>query len=215
MANGSLIKVELEKYNALHNRKAYGLETARKKWFTLPSDSKFIRKAIKILSSSDTILDVACGKGSFIDHFKETLNSEIQGIDISNIAVDSRPDLSIDLGSIHRLPYSDNSYDCVYHLDGMEHIPVTLQSKVLDEQFRVAKKFIIHSLSTNIDKRSDEYLKKININTTSVHINLKSFDEWKNFFRKKARENGWKIIEFDCVSFDTQVCIIMKNNTSK
>lgn len=209
---GKLLNKEVEKYNALHELERYGLQTPRTLWFTKPSNIPFIKKVFRILRESNNVLDVACGKGSFIDHFKKLENKKIDGIDLSSTAIAARPDLKITLGSADDLPYSDNSYDCVYQLDGMEHIPVEIEEKVLDEQFRVAKNYIFHSLSTNEDKGHDKHLRSIGIKTTPVHINRKSFVDWKKFFIRKAKEHNWKIIEFDTTSFHTQVCVVMKNN---
>jgi ubiquinone/menaquinone biosynthesis C-methylase UbiE len=208
----NLLKHESLKYDLLHNIEAYGFSTGRKAWFSKSSTVPFIKKTMSILSNSNRILDVCCGKGSFIDHFNETLNLKIDGIDISKVAVDSRKDLNLVLGSADDLPYSDKSYDCLYHFDGMEHIPIEIEDKVLDEQFRVSSKYIIHCLSIKNDDIHDKYLKTRHedISMTPVHINIKPSGDWLNIFNQKANQHGWKIIEFDDTAFSHHVSVILE-----
>jgi ubiquinone/menaquinone biosynthesis C-methylase UbiE len=190
----SLIQDEQEKYNIIHDtKKGYGWETVRFKWFD-ESPHKFFKKLFKYFSISKTALDIGCGKGSFYNYFKNRFpHIDITGIDISKIAIESCKEKGFNCieSSADSLPFKDNSFDIVYHLDGYEHIPVEIEVKVLEEQVRVAKKFIVHQIARG-QSVEDEYL--ISIGKTPLHINLKTDEEWLMFFNKHAERLGYNIL---------------------
>lgn len=202
-----LLDHESKKYNLLHVRDYYGKHTPRKEWFMKDTKNKFIQKCFSILSKANGILDIGCGKGSFIDHFNSILGVKIEGIDISEVAIKSRPDLNIKLASASNLPYLDKSFDVVYHFDGMEHIPTEIELQVMVEQIRVARKFIIHSICTAPDLYHDPITKVENLG--NAHVNLRSNTEWKIFFENHCRAIGAKIIEFD-TTFHEHVNLIIE-----
>jgi len=203
----NLITQEAKKYNHLHNYEYYGRHTPRKKWFSLDSENIFIKTTLDILSNSNTILDIGCGKGSFIDHFYKILGTNIEGVDISGVAVKSRPDLNLKISCASNLPYLNKSFDCVYQFDGMEHIPLELEEKVIEEQFRVAKKYIIHSICTSPDLHHDPMTSSNNLGL--AHVNIKDANTWKKVFQKFCSKYNSKIIIFDD-SFNEHINLIIK-----
>lgn len=208
-----LIESERKKYDHIHSTKAYyGRHTPRKDWFTLDSRNEFIQRTFAIIEKSDGILDVGCGKGAFIDHFSKLVKGKkIVGVDISKAAALARKDINIRVSCASSLPFEDSSFDATYHFDGMEHIPVEIEDKVIDEQFRVARKYIIHSLATKEDEYHDKIAKDNNM--TDVHINLKDDVQWKEFFLKHCEKHSAELVVFD-TSFANHVNVIIKKKTN-
>lgn len=180
------ITKEKKKYDELYkNEPKYGGKTGRVKAFKKDHDKLHIN--IKdAISRANSILDVGCGRGPFIDLFK-TMNkrAEIIGLDISKECAKSRPDLKIDVGSMHKMPYKKGQFDVVVHMDGMEHIPEQIEEKALSELLRVAKSHIYMTIAIHEVKRDKgrEVIDK-------VHCNLKTVKQWKNIFIELVRKNN-------------------------
>lgn len=207
----NLLEIEAKKYNILHEYGYYGRHTNRRDWFNVESKDSFILKVLDIISKSNNVLDIGCGKGSFMHHFNKVLGvTNIDGIDISQVALDNAdPNLRLTLGSCSDMPYEDNSYDVTYHFDGMEHIPLEIEESTISEQFRVSNKYIIHSICTSPDEHHDGIVNSSDL--SDAHINLKTPDEWRKVFTKYCDLHNAKIIEFS-TAFDEHVNIIIEKN---
>lgn len=84
------------------------------------------------------VLDVGCDKA--------VLKSLVPGLDYVGVDVGGTPDLIVDLEE-QRLPFPDDSFDCVLCSDVLEHLDNLHQS--FGELVRVARGYVIVSLPNN------------------------------------------------------------------
>ena len=190
----NIIEREQTKYNLLHKKPKYGGRTGRTKMFR-KADDKF-HKVVKIaLSESDTLLDIGCGKGAFIDLFHSMYPKiKIKGCDIAEEVKRTRKDLDIDICSAHDLPYDDNTFDIVCHMDGMEHIPSEIEDQVLREGVRVSKEWIYHTTAIHEVKHHDDEYEALGLG--AVHINMKTVKEWKRKFIELSEAEDLDFVSF-------------------
>lgn len=87
------------------------------------------------------ILDVACGKGMFLDVAKKK-NLDVFGLDISDIAIKRAkqriPEGKFVVGSGEEMPYQNEEFDYITCLGSLEHFPSP--SKGISEISRVLKR---------------------------------------------------------------------------
>lgn len=112
------------------------------------------RKRIELTYASipkdaKSLLDVGCGNGVFVNYIR-TQNSEIKilAIDRSEAALKYVQSEKL-VGEINDLPVSNKSFDCVTCLEVIEHLPVTIYDKSLEELARSSSKYIIVSVPYN------------------------------------------------------------------
>ncbi|MEW6188587.1 MAG: class I SAM-dependent methyltransferase [Actinomycetota bacterium] len=105
-------------------------------------DILFLKEWVK---DGDRVLDLGCGNGRLLELFKDT-NIKYVGLDISeellNIARSryTGPNLSFVLGDALDLPFDEDSFDTVYAIALLHHIPSTpFRFKVMKEVHRVLK----------------------------------------------------------------------------
>lgn len=112
----------------------------------------------------DTITDILeVGSGGL--GIAPYLNKVVTGIDTS-FKPPYHPKLIKIKGSVLKLPFEDQSYDCVISADLIEHLAPQIRSKAINEMMRVAKDLIIISvpcgkLSYIQDLELSNYYKKI------------------------------------------------------
>jgi hypothetical protein len=75
------------------------------------------------------------------------LKSLLPALNYTGVDVDGNPTLRLDLEKLDRLPFDDDSFDCVLCLDVLEHLD-NLHS-MFGEAVRVAKRYLILSLPNN------------------------------------------------------------------
>lgn len=87
------------------------------------------------------ILDAGCGKGRF-SKILRTKGAVATGLDLSDKLLAEAKALYKDIefvkGSVSKIPFSDNSFDCVFCIEVLEHLPNT--QKAIEEMIRVCKK---------------------------------------------------------------------------
>jgi ubiquinone/menaquinone biosynthesis C-methylase UbiE len=190
-----LIEREKVKYNLLYaSDEKYGGRSGRPKTFLRGNDEihTFTKKA---LSNSKTLLDIGCGQGFFVDFFKQQYpKMQISCIDIAAKELQKRrPDLNIIEASADELPFDNDKFDIVTHLDGMEHIPVEIEEQVFREEYRVSRKYIYHQIATHPVKRDQVWIDK---GLGAIHINMKTAEEWRVWFEEMSLRYGAKILNF-------------------
>lgn len=144
------------------------------------------------------ILDLGC-RNKDLKRFLDK-DAEYIGIDIVG-----EPDFIVDLDK-EKIPFPDNSFDCVVCLDVLEHLENI--HLVFDEIIRVTRKYAIISLpncyASNFFKiitgkgRTKYYGLPLNP-TKDRHRWFFNYQEAKDFIFKRAEKNGAKVI--DCRPF--------------
>jgi len=114
--------------------------------------AKDIAKAWKEVFNPKTMLDVGCGRGTFIAYARD-FGIEAVGFDYSKWAVENRyPRCKREWLKVHDAtkpwPYEDKSFDLLTILDFYEHIYVDDLDFVISEMYRVAKKWIFLEIAT-------------------------------------------------------------------
>jgi len=109
-------------------------------------------KNIFALNDKSLVLDVGCGRGTFISYLR---NAGIQtyGFDFSPWAITNpHPKCHKDWIRVHdattQFPYGDSSFNVVICLDLMEHMYVDDIDKVINEIYRVSNKWIFLQIAT-------------------------------------------------------------------
>lgn len=143
------------------------------------------------------ILDVGCGD----NYLKELVNSKCIGIDITG-----SPDIIVNLEQ-QKIPFKDNSFDCVVCTDVLEHLENI--HEVFFELVRVTRKYIIISLPNNWNSVISEILKgKSNskfygLPTTKPNDRHKwffNYDDAKDFIYNISKKSNIKIIKVESYS---------------
>ena len=114
--------------------------------------AKDIAKAWKEVFNPKTMLDVGCGRGTFVAYARD-VDIEAVGFDYSKWAVENQyPRCKREWLKVHDAtkpwPYEDKSFDLLTILDFCEHIYVEDLAFVIAEMFRVAKKWIFLQIAT-------------------------------------------------------------------
>ena len=137
-----------------------------------------IEKTISLIPADvKTLADIGCGNGVFLNKLKISETSlDILGIDRSKAALSYVNAKKME-GDISNIPLDDNSIDCLTCLEVIEHLPVNVYGKALEELARVSSKYLIVSVPF-AEKLEDAYTKCPqckSIFNTDMH--LRSFDE--------------------------------------
>ena len=146
------------------------------------------------------VLEIGTGPGTFLKWLKDTYNMDIYGVDICIEMLDYAkslfPQFSDKLyhGNAADLNmFKDNFFDIVQHLDGMEHIPIEWEEDALKEAVRVSKKYIIYNNACGTS-HVDVVKMTTGNGFTHAHINIKTYTEWQNFYKKYSEKFNYKII---------------------
>lgn len=184
-----ILRDEEKKYSDLRVRHPrYGFGTRQAEWLRR-RDNPFTRFFVETLRDPaiTTALDVGCGGGTVMDLVQGWV--DVQGIEIYGGVVGDRPDLMIHHVNAARMPFGDDAFDVVYHLDGMEHIPIETEREVLRHEFRVARRFVFHEISL-VPSAKDASC--IALGQTPLHINLKTDLEWLETIGRIGEERGFE-----------------------
>jgi len=165
-------------------------------------NKKFFRKVVKKiinhykLNNKSKILDIGCAKGFMMYEFRHFLpNSEIWGLDISkyckNNALNSEKK-SIKVGSCHKLPFKDRSFDFVITISTIHNLTKKKISQSVQEIERVkkGKSFIRVKGYKNIKEK--KFIDDWNLVAKS---NL-SIKEWKLLFKKSKYKGDYDFANF-------------------
>jgi len=100
------------------------------------------RAAAVATYSGDSFLDIGCGNGQYVLHFKDKF--ETAGVDIQEYPQWAEAPKKFQVGDAARLPYDDASVDTILSFETLEHVPNP--KAVLEEFHRVCRKNIIFSV---------------------------------------------------------------------
>lgn len=99
---------------------------------------EFINKHIPLKDAS--ILDLACGNGSFTVEFSK-YTEKVIGLDISSHMLSNNPIKNLLMGNAETLPFKDRMFDIVFAANLLHHASDPLN--IIREMKRAAKKYII------------------------------------------------------------------------
>ena len=167
---------------------------------------KPIVEAWKTMFSPKNTLDVGCGRGTFITYMRD-VNIKAEGFDFSGWSVDHpyprcNKKWIRNYDATKPWPYPDKSFDLVTVLDLMEHIYTDDIDLVINEMYRVAKKWIFLQIATcgsgglQGDSNTGYILKKgekvpIELQGCAVagHVTVST----EGFWKQRLKRNGWKV----------------------
>lgn len=153
------------------------------------------RTASLIPGGIKNFVDLGCGNGVFLD-FVQSQNPKLSliGMDRSAAALKYVKTETIQ-GSIHELPFGDNSFDCSSCLEVIEHLPVDIYEKSLSEIARISSQYIIISVPYN-ERLEDSFNRCPQCKSTfSFEMHVRTFDN-------QTMKNLFKPFGFECVSMD-------------
>lgn len=190
-----IISQEYKKYIDLHNlKKGYGVHTK------VINDGFRGNEQIKnnihdVLVNSKHVIDIGCSRGAIYKYLKvhypyivttcldiaaDELNKENLGFRVIQ-------------ASCHDMPFYDDTFDLVLHIDGLEHIPVELEEQTFIEERRISDKYVYHQICIVPVKEDLTYIRK---GLGAIHINLKSIEDWYETFRKYCLKYPMKLVSF-------------------
>jgi ubiquinone/menaquinone biosynthesis C-methylase UbiE len=113
-------------------REAFGEDFGQNSWITAEEQDVFI--SWLNLSSSKTLLDVACGSGGPALRIAEKTGCSIVGVDVHEQAISTANSLTAQRGFTSRakfqvvdasgkLPFTDESFDAITCIDAINHLP--------------------------------------------------------------------------------------------
>ncbi|WP_417624805.1 class I SAM-dependent methyltransferase [Paremcibacter congregatus] len=120
--------------------------------FTTEDNERLAFLTSRIPENTESALDVGCGNGIFLKNLSSMRPDikQLHGVDRSKAALRHVSTEKTE-ASADRLPFSDQSFDCVTCLEVIEHLPFGVYDNALDELSRVARKHILISVPLNQD----------------------------------------------------------------
>ena len=160
-------------------------------------------KEIFNLNDKSCVLDVGCGRGTFIGYLRN-IGIETHGFDFSEWAINNPyPKCHKDWIRCHdatkQFPYGGSPFDLVLCLDLMEHMYIDDIDKVINEIFRVGNKWIFLQIAT-VDSNSNGYIlekedlvpKELEGMAVAGHVTVQNKQFWINKLMAN-KENKWKL----------------------
>ncbi len=119
---------------------------------------------LKYINDGDKVLDVGCGNGRLVKLFNN-VNVDYTGIDNSaeliDLAKSDFPNRNFLVGDILQLPFADNSFDLVFCISVLHHLPgKDIRKKSIVEMKRVLK-FGGHLILLNWHYRSPKMIGRL------------------------------------------------------
>jgi ubiquinone/menaquinone biosynthesis C-methylase UbiE len=160
-----------------------------------------IAKAWSGIFSPKKMLDVGCGRGTFLTYARDE-GIEAVGFDFSKWCVSDEgryPRCDASWVKQHDVtkpfPYKDKEFDLVTALDIFEHLYETDIKQALDEVFRVSKKYVFFQIATINSEKGICFKKGDSIPiewqgcTVAGHVTIQTKTWWLN----QLYREGWKI----------------------
>ena len=139
--------------------------------------SRIEQTAAMIPGDVHSLADIGCGNGVFLHYLQQhRTDLQLMGLDRSEEAL-RHVKVNKVSGSIDQLPFSDKQFDCVTSLEVIEHLPVPVFKKALQEIARVADKHIIISVPF-AEKLDDAFTRCPSCKSMfNVDLHFRSFSE--------------------------------------
>jgi SAM-dependent methyltransferase len=168
-----------------------------------------VAERIAYVFRPDRVLEVGCATGIVVKHLNE-LGCAAHGVDVSEWAIKHREHENVVLAGAENLPYEDESFDLIYSIHALEHIPAEFESRALSEMTRVARAGALQFHLMPIvgrgpygDPASVEGLRK-----DPTHNIIRTFPEWTGAWATA----GWHdtglviLVRHDTESFELTSC---------
>ncbi|MDP4247671.1 MAG: class I SAM-dependent methyltransferase [Bacteroidota bacterium] len=125
------------------------------------------------------LLDAACGNGIFTNMVAEKFREiKVVGFDRSEMAL-KYVNTEKMLAEIDAIPFGDASFDCVVAHDVIEHLPVGVYQKALNEIARVSRKYIVIAVPYRENLRHNVSECPSCLSHFNNDFHFRSFDEEK------------------------------------
>lgn len=159
--------------------------------------------AWKTIFKPINLLDVACGRGTFLTYVRD-IGIEAIGFDYSKWAVENpyvrcKKEWIILHDATQRFPWTDNSFDLVTVLDFMEHVFEDQIDDIVKEVYRVSKRYAFFVIATigggsgvNAERHGNGYIIKkgedipieLRDATAAGHVTVCSKEWWDDRLTK-------------------------------
>lgn len=170
--------------------------------------------AWKLIFNPKNMLDVGCGRGTFIAYAQD-IGIKAEGFDFSEWAINNLySKCKKEWVKIHDVtkpwPYPDKHFDLVTILDLMEHVYIDDIDFVINDIYRVANKWVFLQIATvkqgshekgYIIKKGESVPVDLQVYTVAGHVLVQT----EKFWVDKLKRDGW-IIRKDLVE---QFCKIV------
>jgi ubiquinone/menaquinone biosynthesis C-methylase UbiE len=141
------------------------------------------------LSANNAVLDVGCGFGEFANYIQQNEKTP-RGVSVIGAEKYVRPNTLIEVKEItgERIPFNDNSFDCVLLLDVLHH--EHNWTHLLDECIRVSKNLVIikdHQVTTKLSYYRICLLDWLANKPYNIECLYRYFTvtEWREIFKQK------------------------------
>lgn len=168
-----------------------------------------ICKAWKEIFNPVNSLDAGCGRGTFVTYERD-IGINAEGFDFSGWAVQNpyircKKEWLRNFDATLKWPYQDSSFDLVTVLDMFEHIYETDIDFVIDEMFRVGKKYIFLQIAgisggsgamihdnCYILKRGEKIPVRLEGMAVAGHVLIQTKEWWINRLTRGIEKSGGK-----------------------
>ncbi|WP_053522883.1 class I SAM-dependent methyltransferase [Leptospira noguchii] len=134
-SNTENYQAEIEKYTGI---------VGKNHDFFVQDKIRLLRDSFSEIGNLETlkVLDIGCGIGLGHSQISEMVN-ELHGVDISaeslKLAKGRNPNVIYDTYDGNVLPFQNNTFDCVYAICVMHHVPKSQWNKFVQEMLRVVR----------------------------------------------------------------------------
>ncbi len=178
-------------------------------------------KEIFELDDKSLVLDVGCGRGTFISYLRD-IGVQTYGFDFSAWAIDNpHPRCNKDWikchNAIKEFPYGGSPFKLTICLDLMEHMYINDIDKVISELFRVSNKWIFLQIATvgggsgtgfhdngYILNKGDVIPKELEGMAVAGHVTVQNKQFWIDRLINNG-QNKWKVREDKISEFINKV----------
>ena len=209
IADDSHVAEERAKYEYLYtNDSAYGGSKVRLKLIRDKTRRFGLMWQNQVMPQTESALDIGCGAGRVMAYMRKA-GINCKGIDIAPSAIARLPEdlqAHAQVAEAVALPFPDQSFDLVYHFDGLEHIHPERIGACVEEHARVAKRFLAYTVPdalSNHDQVTEAESTQPDSPTGGhgyLHLTVMPLDEWRGWFEAAAERLGFELRVADATS---------------